>query len=325
MMFTTPVHIPVSDHKISLSSPVLAAGSCFAHVIGERLKEHKFNTYVNPFGTIYNPAALFRLIHDAINIAMPSEESYLERDGIFFNYKFHSTLSASSKDELEAHITQAISSTHHYLSSAKHLIITLGTAFSYERLEDQLIVSNCHKMPANTFNKRMLGVEEIVQRFDQLLSAAQAFNPDLQFIFTVSPIRHLRDTLVQNSASKATLRVAADMIQRNHPEKVYYFPSYEVMMDELRDYRFYDADMLHPSKVAEEYIWQKFCDALLDKTTVDFLKKWQRLSKAVRHRPLHSASEAHQKFLKQTIQELQQLSSIVDVHQEIELLEKQLV
>lgn len=324
-MFTTPVHIPASDHKISLSSPVLAVGSCFAHVIGNRLKEHKFKAYVNPFGTIYNPAALFRLIHDAINNTMPSKETYLERNGIFFNYKFHSTLFANSKDELEAHITQTISSTHHYLSSAKYLIITLGTAFSYERLEDQLIVSNCHKMPAHTFNKRMLEVEEIVQRFDQLFSATQAFNPDIQFIFTVSPIRHLRDTLVQNSASKATLRVAADMIQRKHPEKVYYFPSYEVMMDELRDYRFYDADMLHPSKVAEVYIWQKFCDALLDQDTISFLKKWERLSKAVQHRPFYPASEMHQKFLKQTIQELQQLSNIVDVQKEIESLERQLL
>ncbi len=324
-MFTTPVHIPPAAHKVSLTTPVLAVGSCFALVIGQQLKENKFNAYVNPFGTIYNPAALFRLIHDTVNKTMPSEETYLERNGIFFNYKFHSSLSAGSKEALEANITQVISSTHHYLASAKYLIITLGTAFSYERLEDQMIVSNCHKMPANVFNKRMLEVEEIVQRFEQLLSAVLTFNPDLQFIFTVSPVRHLKDTLVQNSASKATLRVATDVIQKRYPDKVYYFPSYEVMMDELRDYRYYDADMLHPSKVAEAYIWEKFCDVLLDKDTFDFLKKWERLSKAIQHRPFHPGSEKHQQFLKQTIQELEQLSNQINVDQEIASMKKQLL
>lgn len=323
-MFTTPVHIPPVDAKIPLSSRILSIGSCFAQVIGNRLKASKFNTFINPFGTLYNPASLFRLIHESVNTHMPTEETYLVNQGIHFNYKFHSDFAASKREELEAQIEQAMTSTHRFLETADWLIITLGTASTYELADSGLIVSNCHKVPAKTFQKRMLEVEEIAHRFDQMFMAMEAYNPSVKYILTVSPVRHTRDTLVQNSVSKATLRVAAELIKKKHEDKVYYFPSYEIMMDELRDYRFYKADMIHPSEVAEAYIWNKFVDTYLDQEAVAFLQEWEPLTRSLHHQAFHPASDAHQRFLKKTIVRLQQLSNKVDVSQEIKHLEQQL-
>lgn len=323
-MFTTPVHVPLVDTKILLGSRILSIGSCFAQVIGNRFKESKFNTFINPFGTLYNPASLFRLIHESVNSCMPKEDTYLVNQGVHFNYKFHSEFSASNRKDLEAQIEQAITSTQQFLESANWLIITLGTAYSYELTESGLIVSNCHKKPAANFQKRMLDVEEISHRFDQMFMAMEAYNPTLKYIFTVSPVRHTRDTLVQNSVSKATLRVAAELIRKKHEDKVYYFPSYEIMMDELRDYRFYKADMIHPSEVAEDYIWKKFVDTYLDKEAIQFLKEWESLTKSLHHQAFRPESSVHQTFLKKTIARLQQLNNKVDVSQEIKHLEQQL-
>lgn len=324
-MFTTPVQMPAATQFIDLSTSVVALGSCFAQVIGHRLLENKFPVLVNPYGTLYNPVALFELIRDTVQQALPAADTYLSRDGLYFNYQFHSSLAAPSQEALQDRIAATIGHTHQHLAAAKFLMLTLGTAFGYERQDHPRMVSNCHKMPAHTFRKRLLDTAEIVQSFDQMYQAFQTFNPELHLILTVSPVRHLRDTLVQNSVSKATLRVAADLLQKKYLDKIYYFPSYELMMDELRDYRFYDADMLHPSQVAEDYIWQKFCGALMNSDTRSFLQQWSRLARAVQHRPLHPASDQHQRFLKKTIQELRQLSKVINVQQEIASLEKQLL
>lgn len=323
-MFTTPIHIQPAPSKITLGSRILSIGSCFAQVIGQRLWENKFDTFTNPFGTLYNPASLFRLMHESINNCMPTEETYLVNQGIHFNYKFHSDFSASDRKDLEAQIEQALTSTHQFLESADWLIITLGTAFSYELTDSGLIVSNCHKMTAKNFHKRILDVEEIAHRFDQMFMAMEAINPKLQYIFTVSPVRHTRDTLVQNSVSKASLRVAVELIQNKHADKVHYFPSYEIMMDELRDYRFYKADMIHPSEVAEDYIWKKFVNSFLHEAAIQFIKEWQPLTKSLQHQAFRPESAAHQAFLKKTIAQLQRLSNKVDVSQEIKNLEQQL-
>lgn len=324
-MFFTPVHIPPVKDKIKLGSHILSAGSCFAQVIGNRLRENKFETFINPFGTIYNPASLFRLIHLSVNKAMPPEDTYVVNNGIHFNYKFHSDFSASNRKDLEAQIAQAITSTHEFLKSAEWVILTLGTAYCYETTNDHTrIVSNCHKMPAKNFRKRILQVEEISHRFEQMLMEIHTLNPQLKFIFTVSPVRHIRDTLIQNSISKAALRVAVELIKENHPEKVHYFPSYEIMTDELRDYRFYKADMIHPSEVAEDHIWKKFVDIYFHKEAIEFLSEWEHIRKALHHKAFRPESMAHQEFIRKTIGNLQQLSKKVDVSQEIKSLEQQL-
>ncbi|MEM9673734.1 MAG: GSCFA domain-containing protein [Bacteroidota bacterium] len=324
-MFRTEVTIPPLNKSIALGDPVCLIGSCFAQTMGERFQQNKFTTYFNPFGTLYNPASIFRLLHDAINQSMPGEHTYLVNQGIHLNYQFHSDFSSSSEDDLRAQIEQALISTRSFLKDCRWLVITLGSAYCYELQENSQIISNCHKMPSHLFQRRLLDPDEIVMRFEQLYGALAALNPDMKYIFTVSPVRHLRDTLVQNSVSKAVLRVAVNSIQETHSNTVHYFPSYELMMDDLRDYRFYRADMLHPTEVAEDYIWQKLAESYFSQEAQDFIKTWAPLQKALQHRAFHPKSEAHQQFLRKTIAQLKQLTNRVDVNPEIKELEQQLI
>ncbi|MEQ9438235.1 MAG: GSCFA domain-containing protein [Cyclobacteriaceae bacterium] len=324
-MFRTPVEVSPPHIPISLHDPIFFIGSCFSQSIGERFRQNKFDTCINPFGILYNPASIFRLLHDAINQAMPGEHTYLTNQGTHFNYQFHSDFSSDSRSDLQAQIEQALTSTREYLKSCRWLVMTLGSAFGYELRENGQIVSNCHKMPAQTFHQRLLDPDEIVMRFEQLHRALAMLNPDLRYILTVSPVRHVRDTLVQNSVSKSVLRVAAHTIQQHHTQDVFYFPSYELMMDDLRDYRFYRSDMLHPSEVAEDYIWQQLTENYLTPEARKFLKAWQPLHKALHHRAFRPSSESHQQFLRKTIDQLKQLSRTVDVQSEIEQLEQQLI
>ncbi len=323
-MFRTELILPPSHHKIGINDHIFSIGSCFAQVIGNKLRTNKFNTYVNPFGVIYNPASIFRLLHNAINCTEPSDNTYVVNQGVCYNYMFHSDFSSDNLDDLKAQVMQSILSAGEYLKKVKWLFITLGTSFCYEKKDDGQLVTNCHKLPADTFNKRMLTVDEIDRRFDQLYYALQASNPDLRYIFTVSPVRHTKNTLERDSVSKATLRLACEHIKNKYPEQVEYFPSYEIMMDDLRDYRFYDADMIHPNETAQEYIWQKFSETYFAEKTQQFLKKWDKLQKALHHKPFHPDSAAHQKFIQKIIAQLKGLNGTVNVEKEIKFLRKQL-
>jgi hypothetical protein len=323
-MFRTELILPPSCHKIGINDHIFSIGSCFAQVIGYKFHINKFNVYVNPFGVIYNPASIFRLLHNAINCSIPAKNAYLVNQGIYYNYMFHSDFSATNLEDLKAQVMQSILSAGEYLKKVKWLFITLGTAYCYEKKDDGQLVTNCHKMPSTSFNKRMLTVDEIERRFDQLHYALQASNPNIRYIFTVSPVRHIKNTLERDSVSKSTLRLACEQIKNKYPGCVDYFPGYEIMMDDLRDYRYYEADMIHPNETAQEYVWQKFADTCFTEETLVFIKKWQKLQKALQHKPFHAKSAAHQKFLQQTIEQLKGLNGTVNVEQEIKLLSKQL-
>ncbi|MEM8965725.1 MAG: GSCFA domain-containing protein [Bacteroidota bacterium] len=324
-MFRTPVEVVPLSHRISLHQPLLLIGSCFAQSMGVRLDKNKFNACVNPFGTVYNPASVFQLLSATVNQSLPEAATYLVNKEGYFNFQFHSDFSSESREELEVRIEKVLADIREYLRNSRWLIITLGSAFGYELRENGQLVSNCHKMPAQLFRRKLLSIEEITTQFDQLYRILQAWNPQLKYIFTVSPVRHLRDTLVQNSVSKSVLRVATHTIQESYPDDVYYFPSYELLIDELRDYRFYQADMLHPSEVAEDYIWQKFVENCLDTETQHFLNTWKPIYRAIHHRAFRPSSEAHQQFLRKTIEQLKQLNQQVDVTAEIQELEQQLL
>ncbi len=324
-MFRTDFTPVPSEKKISLTSAIFSIGSCFAQVMGNKLQENKFQSYINPFGIIYNPASIFRLSHNAINCFYPSEHTYLVNKGIHFNYLFHSSFSATSKEKLQHQLEQVIVSAGESLKKANWLIVTLGTAFCYENKETGQLVTNCHKMPAATFNRRMLTVEEIVRRFDQVFFALNAYNPDLNYIFTVSPVRHTKNTIEKDSVSKAVLRLACEEIVQKYPHCVQYFPSYEIMMDDLRDYRFYQSDLIHPNDIAEDYIWQKFVDTYLDEESKNFLKDWKKVSKALKHKPFFPDSSEYQSFIHKTIARLQSLNSKVNVSNEIQMLRQQLL
>ena len=324
-MFTTPVHLAPSPHKINLSHRLFCVGSCFAQRMGHRWMDNKFTALVNPFGTLYNPVSLFRLMQDALEGRSPDASAFVVRESFFFHYDLHSDIYAPDQEALRKKIQDKLLLTQAFLSTANWVVVTLGSAFGYERIETGRIVANCHKQPSHLFRKRLLTVEEIVKSFTSLKAALDLINPDVRYLFTVSPVRHLRDTLEQNSVSKATLRLAVEQLRQQYPERFHYFPSYEIMIDELRDYRYYEADMLHPTLVAEEYLWNKLTTAYLDQETTAFLSQWTKIKKALAHRPFYPDSEAHQQFLRNTLTQLKQLRDKVDVYTEIAQLQQQLI
>ncbi|WP_339607717.1 GSCFA domain-containing protein [uncultured Roseivirga sp.] len=302
---------------------MISIGSCFADNIGKKLSQHKFKVEKNPFGVIFNPLSIFELIEAAFNEERLSEDSYLVRDGIHFNYKVHSELHGKSQEKLELQINHKRNLLSKALRKSTTIIITLGTAWVYEEKKTQMLVANCHKIPSKQFNKRLLSSEEISSAFMLLKEQLHAENPELKFILTVSPIRHVKDTLELNMVSKSILRLACHQIS-TYADDVDYFPAYELLMDDLRDYRFYEKDMLHPNQLAQEYIWGKFMDVYFDKETKAFIKNWSEIRSAMKHKAFHPESDAHQKFLQKTIEKLEHLKGLVKVDKELAKLRSQL-
>lgn len=322
--FRTEIRITPSAYRMNLKTRILTAGSCFANAIGNRLTTHKFNALTNPFGIIYNPESIHKALTYSIFNNPPHEQTYLHHQDVYLNYNFHSEFSALKKQELTEKLTNTIGSTHYFLKDADWLLITYGTAWVYHRKETGEIVANCHKMPADRFTKSLLTTEEIISSFRNFHDLVKNINPNLKIILTVSPVRHLKDTLELNSVSKSVLRLSCHSIG-NQFSSVEYFPAYEMMMDDLRDYRFYQSDMLHPTTQAEDYIWEKFLEQYLDEATKDFIRKWRVVLSALHHKPFHPNSSAHQQFLKETMKKLIELKSWVNVEGEETHLKNQIL
>ena len=321
--FRTELNFPSTPFQWGLRSPVLSAGSCFAEVMGKRLADNKFSTLINPFGTIFNPVSLSKLLVQGATNQLPNNDHWVEHRQQWFHYDFHSRFSAANYQDLQRLLIQTTADTHHFMQTADVLLLTYGTAWVYVLKEKGEIVANCHKVPATHFEKRLLNVAEITLAFGQLYEALKALRPDLKVVLTVSPVRHTRDTLPLNQVSKSTLLLSCYEISRLFPD-VHYFPSYELMMDDLRDYRFYQPDMIHPSEVAEEYIWQKFSTAFLDQEAKQFLEAWAEVKKVVSHRPFQPHSTAHRQFLERTLQKLEQLSMRADMSEEMKEIRQRL-
>ena len=305
-MFRTEVQVSPSTLQFTLHDKVLTIGSCFAEVIGSRLQQSKVGVLVNPFGTIFNPLSVCLLLQAAAGQPYGFEQHLVEQNGIWYAYDLHSSLSSPDKSQLLQQIRERMRRTKEQLQQASLLIVTLGTAVAYNLRDSGKVVANCHKLPANNFERTLLQTEEMKQAFEQTLALLNQINPNLHLLLTVSPVRHIKETLPANSVSKATLRVLCHQLEEAHAN-LHYFPAFEIMMDDLRDYRFYREDMLHPTEVAEEYIWQKFVAAYYGKSFQAFLAGWQKMQRAVAHRPFHPQSEAHQAFLRNTLQQLAQL------------------
>jgi hypothetical protein len=322
-MFRTELTITPSSNKINHASRVLTIGSCFSQVIGERLSGHKFEALVNPFGTVFNPVSIVRLLENAAKNNFSSMDAPLMREGIWFNHHVHSDFYGNTKEELDTKLKDRLKNVHEVLSKADTLIITLGTAFVYRLKSNNEIVANCHKVPAANFSKQLLTVHEIVNSFAALLEQFKIQNSKFRILLTVSPVRHIKDTLPLNSVSKSTLRLACHELSEKF-ENVSYFPAYEIMMDDLRDYRFYKEDMIHPTEVAEEYIWNKFSDCYFNEETRKLVQDWSTVSKALQHRPFREDSEEHKKFLKNLLEKLKLLQDRIDVRSEIEFVSNKL-
>ena len=319
--FRTEISCPQA-HPIGLKDSILTTGSCFADQFGLWLLNNKFKVLVNPFGTTYNPISIHKNILGSIATALDSR-LFIEHHGLWHHLDYHSKWSTPSMADLSKSIKKEQQRVKDYFQKTDLLVITYGTAWVYHHIGLDSLVSNCHKLPGGDFEKRLLSTEEITQSFDTFYYEVKNICPSLRIILTVSPVRHIKDTLALNSVSKATLRLVCHSLS-NHYAHVEYFPSYEIMMDDLRDYRFYDRDKIHPSEEAVEYISHKFSDQYFDQDTKSFIEKWNTIRQAMEHRPYHPHSLAHQHFLKELLHKLEEMKGTVPVVEEIEKIQSQI-
>jgi hypothetical protein len=294
-MFRTQVEIPLSNLKITYLDRVLTLGSCFAENIGKKLNDVCFLTDINPFGVLYNPVSISNSIELLIHYKPLVEKDLFQNNGLWQSFSHSSLFSATTSEKCLENINGRFQKAADFLAKTNFLLITFGTAWIYEEQKSGRVVSNCHKLPATAFFRRRLTVEEIVAGYSKLINELTNKLPHLKLIFSVSPIRHWKDGAHENNISKSILLLAVDEIQKQF-EQVHYFPAYEIQMDELRDYRFYAADMQHPSGVAIDYIWEKFCETYFDAQTSKIKKELEQLSADLTHRPLFPDSEEYQKF-----------------------------
>jgi lysophospholipase L1-like esterase len=323
MKWKTDLILPPISQPFGLSNSIFTIGSCFAETIGNRLVENKFNAMANPFGTLYNPISIHHSLKSAVDIMLPANNEYIIQQEVHYHYQFHSSFSALDRPELKKKIKDSLQACNQFLKTSNYLIITYGSAFVYIQNDLDMVVANCHKMPASHFSKHHLTVEVITDSFLHIYRKLKSFNPNLKIILTVSPVRHLKDTIELNSVSKSTLRLACHQLVEKFG--VDYFPAYEIMMDDLRDYRFYKTDRIHPTQEAEEYIWNKFAEKYFDQNTKDFLGEWGEIKTALAHRPSYPTAASHQTFLKSVLKKLEGISTRVDVLREINLVRSQLI
>lgn len=322
LMFFLTFNPTPSRWPLHLSHPIFCIGSCFAQEMHQRLVLHKFQSTQSPLGTLYNPLSIFSALEKSVGSAFDATDT-VAHHGVWYHWDAHSEQSALSQSALMAQITTAAQQTKEALQNARWLIITFGTAHVYRRDLTGKVVANCHKRPAAEFTKELLTVQEIVQAYAQLMHIIRHHNPSVQVILTVSPVRHIRDGLVENNHSKAILLQAVHEMTRIDPH-TQYFPAYELQMDVLRDYRFYKADLIHPTAQAVDYIWDAFLQAYLDEASRTFVNEWKKILKALEHRAFHPASAAHQQFLKDTLLKLDKWAELVDVTSEQNVLRSQL-
>ena len=317
MQFHTEFSPEPLPHRIGLTSQIVTVGSCFAEVMGQRLADHKLTVLNNPFGTIFNPVSIAKLLTMALSGNGPDEKLYVEHDGIWFHYDFHSSLWANSQDELRTKLSTCLAQTAEAIRNADFLLLTLGSAVVYRHIDTGRVVANCHKMPGSLFEKYLYHIDHLRDDLTRFLKKLHKANPKLKVLLTVSPVRHTRDTLPLNSVSKSTLRVIAYELTIWN-DWVSYFPAYELMMDDLRDYRFYEADLIHPNAQAHDYIFGKFAEGAFDTELRGFVAEWAQVSKSLAHRPLYSEnSAAHQQFLTKLLTQLEALSNRIDVSAEL--------
>jgi len=285
---------PSLSQKIDLDDKIMLVGSCFTDHVHHYLVASKFRALQNPNGILFNPMSIANALYRYVENNHLTSDELFERNGLWNHWDFHSNLSCTSQVESLGQMNHTINSAHEFLKNAQWLIITLGSAFVYE-LAGAQIVANCHKMPASHFTKRLLEPEEIISTFNNVIDQLKQFNNTLNIIFTISPVRHLRDGFVENNRSKSVLIHAVDKLTHQH-EHLHYFPSYELVVDDLRDYRFYAEDMVHPNYLATRYVWEKFSSSCINGRSREVMKELEQLNMAFHHKPLHPDSTEHIKF-----------------------------
>ena len=316
MRWSIDFPISASPFPISYTSKVLSLGSCFAQTIGSKMQAAKFEVIVNPFGTLFHPLNLADLLKQAIPGAQMNPAGIVEREGVFVHYGAHSDVKGGSRAELEENYTRQILALHHSLKEATHLVLTLGTAWIYEHKEVGR-VANCHKQPAALFEKKLSSQEELENGLRPVLKLLTQLNPNLKIILTLSPVRHTKEGISENQLSKSLIRVLCAQLEQQL-EAVTYFPAYEILVDELRDYRFYKSDLVHPTEEAENYIWEKWQQFSFSPETQQKVSEIQKIQLELAHRSFNPDSEAHRKFLHNLLGKLERMQGEVDFSEEIQ-------
>lgn len=293
------------DSKINHRHKLLLTGSCFTEQIGAKLASHKFSVLDNPNGILFNPVSIAKSVTSYIENKNYSKEDLFYQNECWNSWEHHSRFSNPDADECLRLINESQTRANTFLKTANWLLITLGSAFVYE-LENKNVVANCHKVPTDKFNKRLLSIDEVVNDLQAMIGKAIAFTPGLKIIFTISPVRHLRDGFVENNRSKATLIHAVHRLVKKN-ESCFYFPAYELVIDDLRDHRFYAEDMVHPNYAATNYVWEKFIAACVDEPSQQLMKEIAIIVAAKNHKPFNPKSELHKRFRQTNLEKIKKL------------------
>ena len=303
MKFRTEIKMEPAAAKISHGETLFLIGSCFAGHIGRKLKEAGFDVMSNPFGITYNPASIGEIIRRMMIKREISADELFENYGLWHAYDFHGCYSNADKEKALQGMRKQLEQGSTYLGKADHMWITFGTAQVFRLSDSGKVVNNCHKMPSAVFERSMLSLEEMQSQWKALLTEYFGRNPGVNVVLTVSPVRYLGDGPIANTRSKARLIELAHYLTEKY-KQVSYFPAYEIFMDDLRDYRFYDKSLVHPSEMGIEYVWEKFTATFFSKETRELANKLQSLSSSLQHQPLHPESKAHHAFLKTLYDEI---------------------
>ncbi len=310
MKLTTPVKIPSTSVELDHKFGVLNLGSCFAENIGNKLKKAKFSCLLNPFGIVYNPISISHIIHRIFNRKLVSQNELLSCQDYFCHPLFHSSFNAIDAKVTEGKMNDKIKSSNDFiLTSLDLLIISFGTAFVWKLEGADKVVNNCHKLPGSMFTKHLLEMSDILQNMGDSIELLREKHPSLRVILTVSPVRHTKEGLINNQRSKSLLIQSCHHLA-DADEKIEYFPSYEMMVDELRDYRFYENDLIHPTPTAIDLIWKRFKDSYVSNESREIIDQLGKFHKMLEHRPFLKESEGFANHLHQCSIKLEQLKSI---------------
>ena len=297
MKLTTEIPLQVSSSPIDYDSKLLSLGSCFAEHIGDKLTYYKLRTVQNPFGILFHPQVLLDVLEKVLSNQAFSAEDVFQQDQKWHSFYAHSKLSRTSSLEILAELSSAGKELKTACIESSHILITLGTSFVYKHIASGQRVANCHKVPQARFEKQLISVEELHQILSRLVNCIREINPKANIIFTVSPVRHIKDGMLENSRSKSHLISALhSVLEEVSSPKLQYFPSYELMMDEFRDYRFYKRDLIHPSEVAIDMIWEKFMYSFISKGSYEDMAKVEKLQKSFAHRSMDSSGKTDSKL-----------------------------
>ena len=306
MEFFLPFHLPAFPFKIAYTDKILFIGSCFSEEIGNKLNSFKFDVLQNPNGILYDPISMSDVLFSYIENKHFEEENLFELNGLWHSWKHHSCFSVTTKTEILDKIENSQSRAHAFLKEAKILFITFGSAFNYVLKNNSQNVANCHKAPSNIFLKNLLSIEEIKTDWLSAISALEIFSPGLKIVLTVSPVKHIKDGVIENNRSKSRLLEAVHQVV-DEKKNVFYFPAYELVNDVLRDYRFYKKDLVHPNDSAIDFVFEKFSDSFFDKNTKETRNEIEKILAAVNHKPFAKESAAHLRFINSQIEDIKRL------------------